>query len=278
MLRAGALVPVLAAALLSQGRGPALSPAARQAAQLDLAGQGTQARVLWQREIDRAPSPAAKAAAVRNLAMSWAFSGDCPQTVAYEKQVMSYWQTQEHPDAHNAFYQEGEMADEAARICIDLGALDSAAAMYQLGHERGLAEPGIAPGRRDLWEYRYQHALARLAARRGQKAEAERAVAAARQALAKMQSDDNKLYAQQVGFFPYLAGYVAFYGGDFKTALADFQQDTRRDPFISAMTGLCFEKLGDAAQARAAFAEAAKASAHNPPAAAALRIARRAAQ
>lgn len=244
-----------------------MSPQARQATQLDLAGQGGQARALWQKEIDAAAAPSAKAAAERDMAMSWAFSGNCAKTIEYENQVIAYWQTREAAEPANAFYQQGEMADEGARVCIDLGDLDAASGMYKKGHDLGLKEPNIPAGRQDLWEYRYEHALARLAARRSQRAEAAQHVAAAQKTLDQMKTDDGQLYQQQIGFFPYLTGYVAYYAGDYKTALADFQKDTRHDPFITAMIGMAYEKLGDKAQAIAAYTEAAKANGHNPPAA-----------
>lgn len=264
-----------AAALAQQGRGPAMSPGARQATELDLAGRGGEARALWQKEIETASTPAARAAAERNLAMSWAFSGNCAQTAAYEQKVIAYWQTRQAAEPANAFYQQGEMADEAARVCIDLGDLDAAARLYKQGHDLGLKEPNIPAGRRDLWEYRYQHALARLAARRGDQAQARRQAAAARATLDQLQKDDAKLYQQQVGFFPYLEGYVAFYAGDYPTALADFQKDERHDPFIACMLGMTYEKLNQPAQARAAFEQASKTSAHNPPAAFAIPFARK---
>ena len=67
----------------------------------------------------RAATPAAKANAQRAMAMSYAFDGDCKNTGKYEQMVIDYWMTQEKEQPANAFYQEGEMANEAARVCID---------------------------------------------------------------------------------------------------------------------------------------------------------------
>lgn len=275
MKRGSLVVLALAAAAWAQARAPQPPPEVRQAIQLDRAGEGNAARALWQKQIDSAGTPAARAAAERNMAMSWAFSGNCAQTAASEQRVIAYWKTRTAAEPHNAFYQQGEMADEAARVCIDLGALDSAARLYKLGHDLGLEEPDIPAGRRELWEYRYRHALARLAARRGQRATAVQQVAAARRELEQMKTDDGRLYQQQAGFFPYLEGYVAYYAGDYKTALARFLQDQRHDPFIQCMLGMTYEKLGEPARARAAYVEAAKTRAHNPPAAFAIPFTRK---
>jgi tetratricopeptide (TPR) repeat protein len=245
------------------------------AVQLDLEGKGAQAREIIQDQIDRAATPDAKALAERNMAMSWAFEGNCKKTAEYEDKVIEYWKTQEAEHPANAFYQEGEMADEAARVCIDYNDLDTAAAYYKKGHDLGVKEPNIAAGRKDLWEYRYQHALARLAARRGNRAEAQRYVDTAKATLERLKTDDPNLYQQQIGFLPYLTGYVAYYAGDYKTALADLQKDTRNDAFINAMIAMTYEKLGDQAKAKEYWQKAAAARGHNPPAAFAVPTARK---
>jgi tetratricopeptide (TPR) repeat protein len=235
--------------------------------QLDLEGKGAEARATFQKAIDNAANPRAKANAQRDMAMSWAFEGNCRKTAEYEDMVIEYWKTQESADPGNAFYQEGEMADEAARVCIDYNDLDTAAAYYKKGHDLGIKEPNISPGRKALWEYRWLHAQARLAARRGNKAEGQKHVEAAKAVLEDMKSKDQGLYQQQTGFLPYLTGYVAFYAGDYKTALADLQKDPRNDAFIQYMIGMTYEKLGDKDKAREAFTKAAATRGHNPPAA-----------
>ena len=151
----------------------------RQGSQLDLEGKGAEARIAFQQAIDSAPSAAAKANAQRSMAMSWAFEGNCAKTAEYENLVIDYWKTQAQAAPGNAFYQQGEMADEAARVCIDYGNLDAASDLYRKGHDLGLKEPGISPGRKAVWEFRWEHAQARIAARRGNKSEAVKHVAAA---------------------------------------------------------------------------------------------------
>lgn len=254
------------------GRGGPGSELIRQATQLDLEGKGAEARSLFQKAINEAATPRAKADANRAMAMSWAFEGNCTKTGEYEQKVIDYWITEEQADPANAFYQEGEMADEAARVCIDAGDLQSARAWYIKGRELGLREPNISPDRAALWEYRYDHALARLAARRGDKEDAEKYVAAAKAQLDKMTT----LRAQQQAFFPYLTGYVAYYLGDYKTALEDLQKANQNDPFIQCMIGMTYEKLGEKEKAMEAYKKAyASARAHNPPAAFARPFARK---
>jgi len=242
---------------------------------LDLMGRGTEARQAFQKAIDLAGTPAAKANAERAMAMSYAFDSDCKNTAKYEQMVFDYWVTQTSADPHNAWYQQGEMADEAARVCIDAGDLDTAYKYYKLGFDAGIREPDIPPARRALWDYRWEHAQARIAARRGNHAEAEKHVAAARAALERITAADAGQGNQQKQFFPYLTGYVAFYAGDYKTALADFQQASTNDPFIQCMIGQTYEKLGEKEKAMEAYRKAAATSAHNPPAAYARPYARK---
>jgi tetratricopeptide (TPR) repeat protein len=265
---------MVAAALWAQppqgGRGGPGNELTRQANQLDLDGKGAEARALFQKAIDSAATPAAKANAQRAMAMSWAFEGNCKKTGEYEQMVIDYWATREAEEPHNAFYQQGEMADEAARVCIDAGDLDAAAQWYKKGHDLGIKEPD-APERKLLWEYRWQHAAARIAARRGNRADAQKAVTAARAALDKL----TDLKAQQEAFFPYLTGYVALYLGDNQKALADLQKANQNDPFIQCLLGMTYEKLGEKDKAMECYKKAYATTAHNPPAAFAKPFARR---
>lgn len=248
------------------GRGPAW-PEIREGARLDLEGKSAEAKAAFRKAIDAAPTPAAKANAHRAMALSYAFDGDCRNTGKYEQMVIDYWKTQEAAQPANAFYQEGEMANEAGRVCIENGDFAEAERWYRAGREMGLREPGISPGRKLLWEFRAEHALARLAARRGDKAEAQKHVMAAKAILDQMKTADESLYNQQKVFLPYLTGYVALYTGDPKAALADLQQGNTNDPFIQCLMGMAYEKAGDKAQAMEWYRKASNAGAHNPPAA-----------
>jgi len=251
------------------GRGG--SPLINQGSQLDLAGKGPEARELFQKAIDSAATPAAKANAERAMAMSWAFESNCAKAGEYEQKVIDYWVTQAASDPSNAFYQGGEIADEAARVCIEAGDLDAAAQWYEKGRDMGLHEPNISADRRALWNYRYEHAAARIAARRGNRTEAGKHVAAAQAELEKMTG----LRGQQESFFPYLTGYVALYLGDYKTALADLQKANQNDAFIQCLIGQAYEKLGDKDKAMEYYRRAAAVRGHNPPAAYAKPFARK---
>ncbi len=243
---------------------------------LDLMGNGAEARKHFQRAIDAAPDAAAKANAQRQMAMSYGFEGDCRNTVKYEQMVIAYWVTREQAEPQNAFYQQGEMANEAARVCIDSGDLETAATWYKKGTELGLKEPGNQTHPASLWNFRLEHALARIAARQGNKAEAQKRVAAAKAVL----DGDPAMAGQQARFFPYLTGYVALYTGDAKTALEDLQKavalpGNAGDPFFQCLLGMTYEKLGEKDKAMECYRKAFATTAHNPPAAFAKPFARK---
>jgi tetratricopeptide (TPR) repeat protein len=80
---------------------------------LDLMGRGSEARGYFQKAIDSADTSENKAMAERAMAMSYAFDGNCPRAGEYERRVFEYYGSAKN------FYQQGEIADEAARVCID---------------------------------------------------------------------------------------------------------------------------------------------------------------
>jgi len=230
---------------------------------LDLTGKGDEARKYFSKAIELADTPEHKAGAQRAMAISYAFEGNCNKAIEYEQQAFDFYGS-----VKNSF-QQGEVADEAARVCIDSGDLEAAQKWYKLGHDTGLKEPDITPARQDLWNFRWEHAQARIAARRGEQAEAQKHVAAAKAIL------DKGAIPEQAPFFPYLNGYVAFYAGDYKTALEELSKANQNDPFIQCLMGQTYEKLGEKDKAMDYYRKAAAASSHNPPAAYAVPFARK---
>lgn len=232
---------------------------------LDLMGKTAESKKYFEKAIQGSAAPQAKSNAQRAMALSYAFDSDCANTIKYEQMVLDYFVSV------NDFYNQGEIADEAARVCIDAGKLDEAEKWYKTGHDLGLKQPDIPPDRKDLWAFRWEHAEARIAARRGNKAEAARHVAAAKAIL----DSDATMAQQQATFFPYLTGYVAYYTGDYKTALDDFLKANQNDAFIQCLVGMAYEKLGQKDKAMEYYSKAAKVTGHNPPAAFARPFARK---
>lgn len=230
---------------------------------LDLLGRNGEARDYFEKAVASADSPQYKAMAQRSIAMSYAFQADCKQAAAAEEDVFNYYVST------GDFYQQGEMSDEAARVCLDAGDFDAAEKLYRRGRDVGMQEKDIKPARVDLWNFRWENAEARLAARRGNHDEAEKHVAAAKAIL------DKGTNPEQAPFMPALVGYVDFYGGDYEAALEQFQQANQRDAFIQCMMAQSYEKLGQKDKAIEFYQKAGGALSHNPPAAYAVPLSKK---
>jgi len=230
---------------------------------LDLLGRADEARHHFEKAIAAADAPEHKAMAQRAEAMSYAFESNCTEAKDLEEQVFNYY------ESAGDFYQQGEIADEAARVCLDSGDFGQAEQLYRIGHDTGLKDPDIKPARVDLWNFRWENAQARIAARRGNRDEAQKHVAAAEAILHR------GTMPEQAVFLPALKGYVDFYTGDYKSALDQFQKGNQRDAFIQCMLAQTYEKLGDKDKALELYRLAASAFTHNPPAAYAVPFAKK---
>jgi tetratricopeptide (TPR) repeat protein len=222
---------------------------------LDLLGRYTEARKYFSQAIKAASTPQEKVQAQRALAVSFGFARDCKGVEKADRGA--YEELLAVPD----FFDAGEVADEVGRLCLDAGDVDTAYSWYRRGHEAGLQEENITADRKDLWDYRWAHARARIAVRRGNLEEARKYVAAARTILDKGKNPEQRAY------FPYLTGYVAFYSGDYAAALEDLRNAVQTDPFIQCLIAQCYEKLGNRAMALEYYRKAANTTAHSVPAA-----------
>jgi Flp pilus assembly protein TadD len=233
-------------------------------AMLDLAGQYKEARESFTKAAQVAPNADNKARVLRAIAISYGFEAECPNATKYEEPLYH-----QYLDAKD-FYNAGEVANELARLCLDAGQIDVAERWYKTGTEAGLREPDIKADRQDLWHYRLEHALARIAARRGNKAEAATHVAAAKALL-----DRGNMPAQQKEYFPYLAGYVALFTGDYQTALAQLQQGNQNDAYVLGLIAQTYEKLGQTDKAMEYYRKVMASTTHNPTTAGSRPLARR---
>ncbi len=218
---------------------------------LDLKGEYGEARKHLARAIELA-RPEAKTQALKTMAISYAFERNAGEAAKFERPVF---------DAQTAaqdFVGAAETANELARISLESGDLKEAHQWYESGHATAQRKPGLTPAETDLWNFRWEHAQARIAARQGKRDEAQHHVAAAKAILDKGGNPD------QMRFYPYLTGYVAFYAGDYKTAIAELQKADQRDPFILSLLAQAYEKSGDKTQAMEYYRKVLASNAHNP--------------
>src|SRR2546427_5570918 len=218
---------------------------------LDLKGNYAEAREHFAQALSLAPADS-KRQALRATAMSYAFEGKADEAAKFEQQVF------DQRLAKNDFIAAGETANELARIYLESGDTGHAFNLYKLGYDTALRKPDLTDADKNLWLFRWENAQARIAARRGKADEAREHVASAKVALDKANNPD------QARFYPYLTGYVAFYGGDYKTAIADLQRADQRDPFILSLLAQAYEKSGDQTRATDYYRKVLASNAHNP--------------
>ena len=90
-----------------------------------------------------------------------------------------------------------------------------------------------------MWDLRWAHAQARIAARKGNAAEARTQMAAVKGLLDKGTNPEQQIQ------YPYLAGYVDLYLKDYRGAIAELLQADQKDPFILVLLAQAHEKSHD---------------------------------
>jgi tetratricopeptide (TPR) repeat protein len=217
---------------------------------LDLKGDYTHAQEHFTKAIEVAPADS-KQQALRAMAVSYQFAGDAFKAAQSELQVFNARM------AKSDLVGAAEICNELARMYLELGDSDHAYKWYKMGNETVSHKVDLSDADKALWLFRWESAQSRVAARRGQADEARQHVAAAKAAL------DRANNPEQARFYPYLTGYVAFYTGDYKTAIAELQKADQHDPLILALLGEAYEKSGDATQAKSFYRKVLEANVHN---------------
>ncbi len=229
---------------------------------LDLLGRYSDARKYLATAIEVA-KPEAKGGALRNMAFSYAFEQDCGNSVKFAKQAFDAEVAKGDLDA------AAGVANELARLCLESGDLKVAQEWYKTGYDAAMKQSVLPDSAKDLWNFRWHNALARLSARKGDKAQALMHVGHAKGFL------DKGTNPGQLSFMPYLTGYVAFFGGDMTTAITELKQAQQNDPFVLSLLAQAYEKTGDKAAAMELWKKIMTINIHNPTNAFARPLARK---
>jgi len=217
---------------------------------LDLQGNYREARRHFARAIELAPD-GGKNQALSAMAVSYAFERDASGASRFYRQVFDRQESSQ--DLGGA----AETANALGRIYLESGDFDNASKWYQTGYETSRREPKLTADQLDLWNMRWAHAQARIAARKGNAAEARKQIAAVKALLDKGTSEDQQIQ------YPYLAGYVALYLKDYPTAIGELQKADQRDPFILVLLAQAYEKTGDTAKSREYYTQVLASNAHS---------------
>jgi tetratricopeptide (TPR) repeat protein len=217
---------------------------------LDLQGNYKDARAHFARAIEVAPD-GGRNQALSAMAVSYAFEGDAGGASRFYRQVFDRQESTQ--DLGGA----AETANALGRIYLESGDFDNAFKWYQTGYETSRRQPKLTDDQMDLWNMRWAHAQARIAARKGNVEEARTQTVAVKSILDKGTNQDQQIQ------YPYLAGYVALYSQDYQTAIDELQKADQRDPFILVLLAQAYEKAGDAARAREFYMQVLTANAHS---------------
>jgi tetratricopeptide (TPR) repeat protein len=218
---------------------------------LDLKGDFARARSSLQRAIDVAPAGALPQA-LSAMGVSYAFEAKAGEAAKfYERQFDLQMKA-------GALDSAAATANALARVYLESGDLGNAERWYTRGYEVARQLKDIPPDQVDLWELRYRHAQSRIAARRGDVAEAERIAADVKRIVDKGGANE-----EQRPVYQYLVGYVAFYAKRYDAAIAELAKADQRDPFILALIAQAYEAKGDRAQARRYYEQVLGSNAHS---------------
>jgi tetratricopeptide (TPR) repeat protein len=208
---------------------------------LDLLGRYQEARTHLTRAIELAP-PEARVNALDAMAVSYAFESRADAGAPF------YQQSFDLRLAAGRFSDAGEEANGLGRLYLECGDLGKATQWYRTGYETARRQPSEAGSMLDLWEFRWLHAQARIAAR-AHDATAARAHVSAAEALVR----SSKGLSDQGPTLAYLRGYVALYLDDPAGALAALGGADHDDPFVLMLAARAHEALGQRAAAETAW-------------------------
>jgi tetratricopeptide (TPR) repeat protein len=149
------------------------------------------------------------------------------------------------------------LANALARVYLESGNLQKAEQWYTTGFEMAKKIPGVPPSQAALWEMRWHHAQGRIAARRGNRALADKHADAVRMAL------DKGVNENQRPSYPYLLGYIAFYTKDYRRAVDELLKGDQNDPFVLGLIAQAYQRLGDREKAAEYYRKVMASSAHS---------------
>lgn len=205
---------------------------------MDLEGKYAEARQHIQKAIALAPETGQNAA-LSTMGMAYAFEGRAEESAKYYQKVFD---RQRASGAHDA---AAGTANALGRVYLETGDAGNAEKWYRTGYETSQKIDKRSAEDVDLWEMRWHHAQARIAARRKQFDAARKHADAVRALVEKGTLDEGQRAA-----YPYLVGYVALHEGKHDEAIAALSKADQEDPFVLSLLAQAYEHKQDQAKAR----------------------------
>lgn len=205
---------------------------------MDLEGKYGEARQHIQKAIELAPETGQNAA-LSTMGVAYAFEGRAAESAKYYQKVFD---RQMASEAHDA---AAGTANALGRVYLETADAGNAEKWYRTGYETSQKIAKRSAEDVDLWEMRWHHAQARIAARRKQFDAARTHADAVRALVEKSTLDEGQRAA-----YPYLVGYVALHEGKHDEAIAALSKADQEDPFILSLLAQAYEHKQDQARAR----------------------------
>jgi tetratricopeptide (TPR) repeat protein len=207
---------------------------------LDLEGRHADARKHLEEAL-KVATDEQRTEALTTLGTSYAFEAKADEAARYYQRAF---------DADVQANDRGAAAGRAnalGRIYLESGNLQKAEQWYTTGYEMSRKIPELPAAEAALWDMRRHHALARIEARRGNRAAADEHAAAVKGLLDTIGTQNQRV------FYPYLLGYIAFYGKQYAQAAEELRRGDQSDPFVLGLIAQSYQKLGDRARAEEYF-------------------------
>lgn len=206
---------------------------------LNIKGQYPEARTHLERAVKVAPTNTVRHQALATLALSYAFEGK------YDAVTREYESLRRQQQADGDASGAAASARSLGRILLEAGDTTNGRKWYELGYQEWKPLPSQPESERLLWELRWRHMGARVAAREGKIDDARRLLAEFETLMKKRGrvSEDNAIYR-------WVAGYVSFYAKDYDAAIDHLTHGDTADPFILDLIGRAYEGKGDQTNAR----------------------------
>ena len=204
---------------------------------LDLEGRYADARGHLTRAVALAP-PESKVTALNAMAVSYAFERKADQGAEFYRQAYDL-ESAERPAS------AAEAANALGRLYLESGNTKQARRWYETGYETARRQRDEPASQLDLWQFRWLHAQARIAARDGHRRDSRTKLAEAKALVAKSPSLQDQATA-----LAYLTGYVELYAGDAQAALGALSGADQQDPFVVMLEARAAEKTGDHTKAQ----------------------------
>jgi hypothetical protein len=128
---------------------------------------------------------------------------------------------------------------------------------YRTGYETSRRLSNRPAAQVILWDMRWHHALARLAARKGRRAIALQHAATVKRLLDKGGNENQRVA------YPYLMGYINFYTRRYREAIDWLKKGDESDVFVLGLIARSYEKLRDQLHAREYYERVLGGTAHN---------------